>query len=152
MNGRHARLVLVVSLALNLALVGHLAWRQFTRPPHPPGPPTPERLIDHLAERLPSSDAEKARIWAQGMEAEARAADQELRAARRALDAEMQRDPMDEAALIAASARVHAAHDRLGRVMESLTRDLAPKLSAEGRRALTERRHPPGPPPGSAPR
>lgn len=146
------RLVLVASLALNLAFLGHLAWRYSARPPHPPGPPSPERIVEHLADRLSGEDAEKARAWAKDIEPEARAADSELRAAMGGLDAELRRDPLDQPALVAASERVHAAHQRLGRTMESLTRDLAPRLSADGRRALTERRHPRGGPPGPPPR
>lgn len=149
MTARTLRRMLVVSLALNLALIGHLGWRYLTRPVHPPpGPPSPVRMIEHLSTRLSPEDAAKARAWAEAAEPEARAAEAEMQTAVAAMDRELRRDPPDEAALGQALDHLQAAHQRSGRNMESLIRDLAPRLSVEGRRALIER-GPPGrrPPP-----
>jgi uncharacterized membrane protein len=150
---RLAPVLLLVSVALNLLLVGAFLGR-WTMPMHPPPPPGPAGMMRHMIDDLGRSlsDADRAvlekayRSHAGALEdqgAEHRAA---FDAIRQALAAE----PFDRAAVeraMDAAAKLDAEQrEAVGRTIL----DAASSMSPEGRHRLAGWR--PGPPPGPEPR
>lgn len=145
---RRLRLILGVSLALNLFLLAFVAgqrWRAHrlemlaVQPGlvlQEPVAADPEAALARVSDTLPPADAAILRtavIARLGTLLEARRGF--LAAVERAR-AEIARDPVDPAALQAAIAEARRERQRFGPVLESLLVETVPRLSPEGRRAL----------------
>lgn len=128
---------LLAAVALNLFLGSVIAghWMQASPTGWNAG-----SMIERRAARLPEADAVLLRAaWAErGAEVEGRYED--LRAARERARASAAAEPFETAALAAALAEVRARTHALQQAFHQLYLEIAPRLSAEGRRGLFERR------------
>lgn len=149
---RRLRLILGVSLALNLFLLAFVAgqrWRavQLERMVAIPAPeaqisPDPEGALARLGGVLPSADAAILRQAIAARLPELGAIRRDFAAAVDHARVEMARDPVDPAALGQAITEARRQRMRFGPVLESLLVETVPRLSPEGRRALSRFRTP----------
>lgn len=141
-------IALIVSLAANMFL-GGLILSHLGRFGPPPGPPGPERFIEHLAATLPPDDAALLRR-ALDANRDTLAAEHRLRETmperiRTALLAE----PFDAGALVAVFTDNDGRERELRQRVQRALADAAAAMSPEGRRRMAEFRPPrPGPGPG----
>ena len=107
-TNRYARIGLPLLLTLALGLVPALSLARQDDPP--PGPPDPQRMLDHMAEKLDLSDQQRqdlAAAFASHKEA-MRAGGEKMRAAREALDKQIHADVFNESAIRQAASTVGA--------------------------------------------
>ena len=149
---RRLRLILGVSLALNLFLVAFVAgqrWRaiQLERlvampPIAAPISPDPEGALGRLAAMLPAADAAILRAAMATRLPTLLAIRRDFAAALEQARAAVARDPVDPAALAAAISAAREQRMRFGPILEALLVETVPQLSPEGRRVLSRFRSP----------
>lgn len=144
-------IALIVSLAANMFL-GGLMLSHFGRRGPPPGPPGPERFIEHMASTLPPADAALLRR-ALDDNRDTLAAERRVREGvpdriRAALLAE----PFDPKALVAVYTDTDQRERELRERVQAALANAAAAMSPEGRRRMAEfRPHGPGPEPRPGP-
>jgi uncharacterized membrane protein len=149
---RTSRIVLFVSIALNLFFLGVLgaaAVRQAWLPTpvaFEPSRSAAER-IDRLVATLSPSDAEKVRAEFRSREASLEAAHSAYRRAQDAMRVALRAEPFDLAALRSAMADVRTARQTLDRALHEVISTAAAEMSAAGRNRLADW----SPPHGGAP-
>ena len=126
-------LALLVSVGINLVVAGFVVGRGLAPPERRMG-----RLVEHIAAKLPDADQPILRQAFRAEEAAMRARSAELREARRAVRAVLRAEPFDPAALEAALERQRREMDAMMGSIHATVRDIAPRLSPEGRKRLAE--------------
>lgn len=136
MTPRTLKWALVVSLVLNLLVVGWLvgSWA-LHRPPM-----FGWRGLEHMAELVPETQRDEVEALIEARRAGFEAAREEVRAARQALDATMRADPFDRAAAEAAFATLSAAIGRMTGLVQETVLDIAETVPADVRRELADAR------------
>jgi uncharacterized membrane protein len=149
---RASRVVLFVSLALNLFFLGALgatAVRQLWL--QPPAAIEPSRSaaerIDRLAATLTAADAEKLRAEFRSRERTLEAAHSAYRRAQDAVRAALRTEPFDVAVLRSAMADTRAARQALDLALHEVISTAAAQMSPAGRNSLADW----SPPHGGAP-
>jgi len=144
MPDRSSRLLLVVSLALNLffiGTIGALAIRHYVTPAQPA---TTERSrtaaarIERLAAPLPAADAEKLRTAFRAQEAVAERTRDALNQALAHLQRVLRTQPFDPAELRAALIEIRTARPVYEQVMADIYLAAAAAMSQEGRVKLAD--------------
>jgi uncharacterized membrane protein len=141
---RPSRSVLLVSLALNLFILGvggALAVRHFM-PGGSTTPPEPARSaaarIDRLAATLPGADAEILRAEFRARETSVEAANTKYRAAQDRIRSALRAEPFKADAMRAAMAETRTARYALSVALEDVIVSAAAKMSSEGRHRFAE--------------
>jgi len=134
--------VLLLSLALNLFLGGMLVSR-FRQ--HAPGGSEPkvERMIDRMADTLAEADGRILREVYRAHQSEFDQLAADLQGARSEVRKALSTDPFDQQALQAAFARQRQRRQAIHEGIHGVLVEAAPRLSAEGRRRLSEWRREP---------
>jgi hypothetical protein len=134
------RLVLGLSLALNLFVAGYLAARHWGGPAGAGDPllmgGDAERPLRRLFQAMPEADAAVLRAALQARRPTLREMVQGQRAAMVTVRAEIARPVLDEAALAEAMRAAQAGRGRMVETLAALLREVVPHLSPEGRSAL----------------
>lgn len=125
--------LLAVSVALNTFLVGREAAHQL-RPR--PDPLSVEHIVRRLEHRLPDADRDVFRAAIETRADRLHHAGLALRAARADLRAALTAAPVDQAALAQACTRTRRTAQATYAIVHEALVDAAPRLSAQGRRAL----------------
>jgi len=135
---RTLAVALLVALALNLFLGSVIAghWMQSSQRSW-----SATSIVERRAERLPGADATVLRTVFEARRADLEASFDALRAAREQARAAAGAEPFEAEVLAGALAEVRARTHDLHEGFHELYLEVAPRLSAEGRRALFERRH-----------
>lgn len=137
-QSRTLAVALLVALALNLFLGSVIAghWMQGGQRSW-----SATSIVERRAERLPATDAEVLRAAFEARSTDLEASFDALRDAREQARAAAGAEPFDAEALAGALAEVRARTHHLHEGFHELYLEVAPQMSAEGRRALFERRH-----------
>lgn len=137
------RWTLPVSLLLNVFLIGVIATLAFTAFTHdaPPsgrrhGPPNPMRLVERMAETLPSADAAILKEAFARRAAEIQRSQEGMEAMPSRLRAATGAEPFQLDALATAFADGKAARDGLDDAIASAVLDAVSRMSPEGRHKL----------------
>lgn len=130
------RWLLPASLAVN-AFLGGLMVSQWRKPDIPP-PPRPERMIEEMAETLPTADAAILRqsFAARAAKAEHRSRNPEEMFLK--ISAALKAEPFDPQALAAIFRDGRKTRDAIDDSIEGALVDAATKMSAEGRHKLAD--------------
>lgn len=137
MSHRFWRIVLTISLGINILLAAGLITREVRRRLAPaPAPPAAVFALRTALQSLPPDDASALRQALIAAAPTLRPAQQAVRAAMDAVRAEVERTPLDPAALRAAMARSQAARAALTVATGEVLLGVAPRLSPEGRKRL----------------
>jgi len=139
---RTSRIVLFVSLALNLFFLGVLgatAVREFwLQPPAFQPSRTAAERIDRLAATLEADDAEKLRARFHDREQKLEAAHSAYRRAQEAVRAALRAEPFDVAAVRSAMAETRAARLALDQALHEVISTAAVQMSPAGRNRLAD--------------
>jgi uncharacterized membrane protein len=144
MPDRSSRLLLVISLALNLffiGTIGALAIRHTITPAQPTAterPRTAAARIERLAAGLPAADAEKLRIAFRARDAAAEGARDTLNRAIERIQAGLRAQPFDAAQVRAAMAEARAIRPPYEQIMQEILVAAASTMSQEGRTKLAD--------------
>jgi uncharacterized membrane protein len=133
--GRKLQIALLVSLGLNLFLVGFLAARWWAPFHHPPRW-TPEEIGERLARPLPEKDAEVIRDAFQANAAKLATLFGALQEARREVRAKMSAEPLDRTALAAAMTQARMKRAALEDAVQEVILDASSHLSLDGRKRM----------------
>lgn len=143
---RPSRVVLLVSLALNLFFIGAvaaLAWRHYAwdrREAWAPG-----ARVERLAASLPAPDADKLRAAFRDHMPAIEPARAAYRAAHQRLRESLRAEPYNADAVRAAMADIRAARAKLDEALQETIVSASAQMDADGRRALADwtpyRRH-----------
>jgi uncharacterized membrane protein len=141
---RPSRSVLLVSLALNLFVVGvggALAVRHFWPDGSATAPapaPTAAARIDRLAATLPGADAEILRAEFRARAVSVEAANTQYRRAQDRIRNALRAEPFRVEPMRAAMAETRATRQRLGEALEDVIASAAVKMSSDGRHKLAD--------------
>jgi uncharacterized membrane protein len=140
---RGGRLLLLVSLALNLFLIGAggtLAARYYLAPP--PAAPVIDRSaagrIDRIAATLPDSDAAILRRAFRANEAEVEVAQRNYREAQDVGREALRAEPFDVARLRSAMTDIRAMRQKFDESLQKLIAQAATQMSSAGRNKLAD--------------
>ncbi|MGE0751740.1 MAG: periplasmic heavy metal sensor [Variibacter sp.] len=140
---RGGRLLLLVSLALNLFLIGAggtLAARYYLA--SPPAAPVVDHSaagrIDRIAATLPDSDATILRQAYRANDSEVEVAQRNYRQAQDAARATLRAEPFDVARLRSAMADIRAMRQKFDEALQKLIAQAAAQMSPAGRNKLAD--------------
>ncbi len=134
---------LVVSLGLNLFLVGIVAGRGFGPRGDFDWQLTPAKLklgVERVLRALPADDAKLMRSLFEAQRPDIAQRFEALQDARKAVGAALKAEPFDAAAFTAAYEAMQARSQELQAAIHGLIKAAIPQLSADGRAAVVERR------------
>jgi len=141
-NERPSRSILLVSLALNLFVIGvggALAARHFLADGSAPEPArTAAARIDRLAATLPGADAEILRAEFRARAVSVEAANTQYRRAQDRIRNALRAEPFRVEPMRAAMAETRATRQRLGEALEDVIASAAVKMSSDGRHKLAD--------------
>ncbi len=140
-----ARLLLPVSLFLNVFLGAAVAVHLLGAPPRSPGPPSPAAIMEEMAATLPAADAALLREAFTANAADLEAADAVMRRMPERIADALARPDFDPGRLREVFAAGRDARARMDAAIEAVLIQAAGRMSPEGRRRLSEWK-PPGPP------
>jgi len=131
--------LLLASLCLNALMAGYIAKQWFRAPSLPIATATPPRLIQLVANRLPSADAET--LWRvyRGKEHALRESQAEYEQALRGAGRLLAQPDVDVAALRRAVMEARDKRIKIGDVVIETFLDAVPQLSRSGRQDLVGR-------------
>ena len=137
-----SRLILLVSLALNLFFIGAavaLAWRHYAwSPERGPGYWTPAARIERLAAVLPAADAEKLRAVLRERIATIDAANNTYRMVQERLRAALRAEPFSADAARTAMAEARAARAKLDEALQEVIVSASAQMAPESRHRLAD--------------
>lgn len=125
------RLLLTLSLALNLFLIAVLAAPHLL--PAPPRAPGETRIAERIARRLPEADRPAFRAAHERHEATLRRTFEAMRESRTRMREALSAEPFDAAKFGRAVDDWRQTSDAAQQAMHAMILDAAPKMSAQGR-------------------
>ncbi|HLI12965.1 MAG TPA: periplasmic heavy metal sensor [Alphaproteobacteria bacterium] len=138
MSSRGLRIVVFISLALNVFLIGFVVARLVRpewRSPRPP-PGGPDAIVARLSSKLDGKDAATLRAAFDSDKADLTQRFAELQSARRELRTKLMAEPFDHEALAKAMADLRTRHDAFIAEVQDALLKAVDQLSPEGRRRL----------------
>lgn len=129
------RIVVIVSLALNVLLAAVLASQWLHREPAPPDR-TPAAIIDRIAGRLPQEDGELLRRAFEQRRDELTATHAAFRGALQRMRHELALEPLNVEALRAAADEAEQQRARMGHLFRETLLAAIPSMSPQGRMVL----------------
>jgi uncharacterized membrane protein len=139
---RRWRVALIVSLALNLFLVGLVGiWAVRPMFRGPPSPPDFSRTIDRMAHRLSDADAAILRRAYAAHRDSILQRSREVETARRTVRRTLRSEPFDPDALAHAMDDIRKARTAFEQTLQDVMREAAAEISPDGRRILSRGPH-----------
>lgn len=135
-RARHMKLLLILSLALNLLLISFVAGRALFPEPRLVGPHV---ALHHATEELSPQAQEIVRNTMKAHGKDLRAHVRELRREKARLQELLAADPLDEAAVAEALHEIHRHNGAIQEEIHKATLEIARQLSAEERQHLNLR-------------
>jgi uncharacterized membrane protein len=139
-SGKAVRAALFFSAALNLVLVSAIAvhfFREYNEPQRRPAP-QPAFGIERMAGRLPKPDADLLRKAYAQHENDVKAAQANLREARRSVRTALEAEPFSADAVKEAMSKMDDGRDQLQNALQAVFTSAAAEMSREGRVKLAQ--------------